>query len=1021
MKLTPKRYKINSYQPSITQCSVVPKHYSILLLNIQGFTPDATSIQRWKLDYLTNFVYTSPCIYPIIALSETWLKPKHSDAQISIENYTIFRSDRIKRGRGGTLLYMHKSIPITSSDKYDDDVCQAIFLKSIPMSLMIACIYKPCDTSASSFSKVLSFLHKCTNSTKESDNYTLIILGDFNFPDMWTVSSEDVVAQSESEIMLKNFMNNNFLCQYVDVATRNQNILDLCLSNNDRLVQQVTSEKHEISDHNVVEIRVPSSEFKLTTYGTDSSKPSLYGFNALDLHSANFDKISETLNEINWENEWQNSSLEEFPKILQSLVLDACVKHAPQKGLSKKNPSKYKRSYRTILRKKRKLQSRLNCIKQFNPSSAHILTIENKIKFLTEELKISTFNFQQRNERRAIERIKLNPKYFFSFAKKFAKSKQGISQLLINDGEVATDRKVITDALQDQFCASFSDPTNGNKTIPISLNPKAFLSDIILTPDDFIHAIDEINANSSTPDFAVPAIVLKNCKNSLCKPLYLMWRESLNSGVVPAFYKRQMITPTYKKGSRSLPLNYRPISLTPHEIKIFERVLRKKMMDFLESNELLSCKQHGFQKGKSCLSQLLKQYDDILNNLLDQNETDVIYLDFSKAFDKVDHQILFRKLSNIGISGNLLAWLQNFLTDRNQTVVVDGVLSYVALVLSGVPQGTVLGPLLFLIYINDISNCLHFSEISCFADDSRIFKSISYTHDTQLLQKDLFNISSWSISNNMKLHDDKFVYMNFNIRPNKFPLANLPFYSSYFQYKTSTGNILEQSDTVTDLGVILSDNLSWTPHISAITRKAKQQAGWALSVFKDRSPLVMKTLYKSVIRPHLEYGCALWCGLSMQNLRDLEAIQRSFTNKTVCPPHIQNYWDRLQYLQLMSLQRRRERYVILYMWKILNGKTSNDLNICFYDNPRRGILARVPPLSLNSSLKAKTLYDSSFAVVGPNLWNVVPKSIKSIESLVSFKANLDIFLKEFPDRPPVSGYIVQNNNSLTEWYNTRTH
>ena len=146
---------------------------------------------------------------------------------------------------------------------------------------------------------------------------------------------------------------------------------------------------------------------------------------------------------------------------------------------------------------------------------------------------------------------------------------------------------------------------------------------------------------------------------------------------------------------------------------------------------------------------------------------------------------MIRKLKNIGITGQLCDWIENFLRNRSQIVVVDGVTSYVAKVLSGVPQGTVLGPLLFLIYANDMQDAVKFSEISCFAVNSRILKSISYTHDTQLLQKDVFNISSWSISNNMKLHDDKFVYMNFNIRPNNFPLANLPFTSSYFQYKTS--------------------------------------------------------------------------------------------------------------------------------------------------------------------------------------------------------------------------------------------
>ena len=194
------------------------------------------------------------------------------------------------------------------------------------------------------------------------------------------------------------------------------------------------------------------------------------------------------------------------------------------------------------------------------------------------------------------------------------------------------------------------------------------------------------------PDFSIPAIVLKKCKNELAKPLLLMWNESIRCGIVPSLYKQQLITPVFKKGSRSLPSNYRPVSLTAHEVKIFERVLRNKMVDFLEGNNLLSCKQHGFRKGRSCLTQLLQHYDKILLNLMDNQETDCIYLDYAKAFDKVDHQILVQKLKNIGIGGKLCKWLENFLLNRKQMVVVDDVFSYITYVLSGVPQALCLDP-----------------------------------------------------------------------------------------------------------------------------------------------------------------------------------------------------------------------------------------------------------------------------------------------------------------------------------------
>ena len=177
----------------------------------------------------------------------------------------------------------------------------------------------------------------------------------------------------------------------------------------------------------------------------------------------------------------------------------------------------------------------------------------------------------------------------------------------------------------------------------------------------------------------------------MVKPLQLLWNESFSTGVVPSYYKKQIIAPVFKKGSHASVKNYRPISLTAHEVKIFERIVKKKVIAFLEDNCLLAPNQHGFRQGRSCLTQLLKQQYEILTNLLEGNETDAIFLDFAKAFDKVDHKILYRKLANIGISGNL-KWIKKFLVDRKQIVSVDGFQSYIADVLVGFPKVQSWGP-----------------------------------------------------------------------------------------------------------------------------------------------------------------------------------------------------------------------------------------------------------------------------------------------------------------------------------------
>ena len=483
-------------------------------------------------------------------------------------------------------------------------------------------------------------------------------------------------------------------------------------------------------------------------------------------------------------------------------------------------------------------------------------------------------------------------------------------------------------------------------------------------------------------------------------------------------YKTQMITPVHKKDSRALAANYRPISLTSHIIKIFERIIRKKLVEHLEFNQILCKNQHGFRKGYSCLTQLLKHIDDILHNLNEDKETDVVYLDFEKAFDKVDHEILLAKLRNYQITGKLYNWLVEYLKDRSQIVVVNGSKSSTAIVKSGVPQGTVLGPILFLIYINDMEKCAQYSVISHFADDSRIKKAIKFTSDVSNLQSDLSAVEQWSKSNNMALHEKKFEYLSHHTKSKL--LDELPFKDEYYTYTTSSGIEIRPKKLVRDLGIYISPNLSWTPHINSITESGKKMASWCLSVFRSRDKNIMMPLYKTLIRSRLEYLCPLWNPSKITDIQTLESIQRNFTSK-IDGFSEYDYWTRLKLLKLHSLQRRRERYIIIQMFKILNKNVPNDLNVQFIDTERKGLQAVIPPFPRNASAKNITLYEDSFAVKGPKLWNLLPAETRGQDTLDRFKASLSKFIAQFPDQPPVSGYTTRNSNSLLDWRNHGGH
>ena len=986
----------------------------MIVFNIYGMDPSARSNACWKVPALRTMVLdkASENIHiPFIAITETWLKPHLSDAQVNIPNYAVYRSDRRLRTRGGALLYIHHSIPVSNVERFDDKTCEAIICAS-PRKIIFVNMYRPPKTSKESFINMLNcveqFIEK--ESSGSPEHYQIIVTGDLNFPN---ISWEDLnlarclSENKESAEYFLNFASRLLLTQYVNVPTRVNNTLDLLLTNDVNLVQHVSADNTIISDHNIVNVLtsdfIPSSN-TLEDMPNDEEE---VNFHNLNLNMADFDKINQGLACVDWDDMMCNTSLEEIPQIFNKKVFEICKNHTPT-WKSKKVVSKIHRSSRALNRRKYRLRSRISAIKEYNPNSERINILQKEVENIERQVKSSILNKIHSDEQVALQAIKEDPKAFYTYAKKFRKTKSHIKLLTKKDGSITSNYKEMANLFQDQFISVFSDSSNPDKKIPESQQSSSQFLSVECSPEDVATAIDDINAKSSCADPHISAIVLKKCKSTLIYPISLIWKKSFACGKVPKFYKEQIIAPVHKKGSKAVAENYRPISLTSHVIKVFERIIRKNLVKYLEENQLLCSNQHGFRSGKSCLSQLLSHIDSIITNGLEGLDTDVIYLDFAKAFDKVDHEILIRKLSNFGIQGPMLEWLKNFLEERFQMVHLNGFKSYWSLVKSGVPQGTVLGPILFLIYINDMNCCLATSFCSMFADDSRIEHKISGVSDTKLLQEDIINVTNWSKQNNMNLNESKFKFVSHKFHRSL--LDHLPFRNEYCLYNTAAGNTLEPIDSVLDLGVTVCSDLSWTKHVGIIVSKAQQTLSWALSVFFDRSITSMMTLYKSFVRSKIEYCCPLWHSRKFTDVQMIESLQRTFTSKIVGMERL-DYWQRLKKLNLLSLQRRRERFIIFHMWKIVYCKITNDLNIHFRFTDRRGITALIPSIQRTNS-KAQTLYDNSFALIESRLWNFLPTHISVISCFSTFKIKVDNLLSQYPDKPPIQGYPYVHDNSL---------
>ena len=319
---------------------------------------------------------------------------------------------------------------------------------------------------------------------------------------------------------------------------------------------------------------------------------------------------------------------------------------------------------------------------------------------------------------------------------------------------------------------------------------------------------------------------------------------SLQSGHLPNDWKQAHVTPVYKKGSRVLAANYRPISLTSPIVKLLESIIRDFIMDHMLSNHLFTEHQHGFISGRSCTTQLLTALDYWSESLDKGYSVDIIYLDFRKAFDVVPHTRLLTKLEAYGVCGNLLQWIRNFLVGRKQRVVLNGCSSTWSNVLSGVPQGSVLGPLLFSLYVNDIPSLVD-SPILLFADDTKVYRAIKCREDHLQLQSDIDKLLVWSNMWQLK----------FNIA--KCTLLHLGKPHSYGDYKLD-GVAISQSNIVKDLGVLIDTDLKFHAHTSMVVARANRLLGIIKKSFEHLDHIMFLRLYKSLIRPMLEYGNIIW-------------------------------------------------------------------------------------------------------------------------------------------------------------------
>ena len=564
-------------------------------------------------------------------------------------------------------------------------------------------------------------------------------------------------------------------------------------------------------------------------------------------------------------------------------------------------------------------------------------------------------------------------KRFWSYVKSLRKETVSI-QGLYHQGKLVTTGYEKAAALSAQYESVFTRPCHSN--IPSKgYSPHKTMRDITVTVKGVQNLLAGLKTNKAIGPDLLPTRILRDYADVIAPVFAMLFQKSIDTDSVPKDWQCANIVAIFKKGLKTELANHRPVSLTCVTCKVLEHIIYKQIMDHLESSHILVLFQHGFRKRHSCETQLVSSIEDLARNLEKREQLDLLILDFSKAFDKVEHQRLPYKLKFYGIDGKINKWIENWLVTREQRVVIDGICSKAVHVQSGVPQGTVLGPLMFLIFINDIGEKIDDgTTVKLFADDCLVYRKISTPSDGKPLQQDIDNLLAWSKDWKMDFNAEKCKVLR--IANKKSPVATI---------YNMLGEELEVVVHHPYLGIELDSKLSWNSHVNNITKRATNVLNLVRRDLYSCPENTKAKAYTTIVRPILEYASTVWDPHQANHIKKLEAIQRRAARfvKRDYDRH-SSVSDMLQDLNWPTLQERRYIARSCLFHKAVNGNIA--VNIPFYIMTPMQLQGRSQRQFINIGANTNT-YLYSFFPRTIRCWNILPIEYRQLKE-ETFKRKL---------------------------------
>lgn len=928
---------------SVSSASARAPNINILLVNCRSV--------KNKADELASLL--SSLNTDIVLGCESWLDESITNSEVFPFEYEAYRKDRNSHG-GGVFILVKKTMPSFPMN-ISDTSCESVWCKLVLQNgehITMAAFYRaPGGNSIQPFLSLSDQLQKVTT------DYFLIG-GDFNMPDVRWINKVPVFSSKASlTTAFGDLIACHGLFQFVDIPTRcssaNANTLDLLFSNSPSLIQSVTAIPG-ISDHVGITAKVLCDRPPLPAIRP--RKVYLYergDYDAIAMELENYFPLFESYSaapDITYL--WLK-----FKEKIFTLI-DLYIPFKILSGKQRSNKPWFTREIKTLINKRKRMFKKHRA----HPEPDLFVSLEQVSDLIKRKIKSakSTFFLSLGSK------IKDNPKEFWKLVKSNRKDDTGIPSLTCNNNSILDDvdkAKSFNEYFESVFSKSQS------RQLP-TCTSQIFepMPEIIVDGYGVLKLLQSIKPNSAPGPDGIPNLILKSCAPVISKYLTLLYNISVSSSTLPEDWKIGNVVPIHKNGSRDLVENYRPISLTSVCCKTLEHIIYTAIINHLQNNHFFVDYQHGFRSGRSCSTQLIEFSHDILKSFDNGVQTDCVLLDFQKAFDKVSHNLLLYKLSFLGLPNNILSWLQNYLTGRSQKVVVNGVSSTNVSVSSGVPQGSVLGPLLFLIYINDIGVSIS-SSIRLYADDCVLYREIRDDSDRLALQTDLEKICFWCSQWLMSLNVSKCNHIQFS-RKRK------PFQTQY----SLNNETIPQVTHAKYLGVVFSSDLTWNQHVEFITTKAARTLYFIRRNFKQAPQDVKELLYSTNVRPILEYGSTVWDPFTQNLIGSLEAIQnraaRFVKNSYVFPSSITRIKDSLGWPTLAS---RRAFFRISFLRDVYFNQTP--LNKDVYLMPPTYVSRRLDHTLKIREMPARTnAFMNSFFPRTIQTWNQLPRDIIQVAS-----------------------------------------